>query len=138
MTDIFIQAHGIKRNYLSTRNANSGWEGGCCKDCGKKADDTQGKFDYADALFNWFKSGTKISCETWFDFVQYLVPLYHKKTTPSMLRIVKKVLEKLSTFEEEYRSKWEGLTDIQIRNYHVKSPSLPTCSVNEWSKLDIV
>ena len=77
-----------------------------------------------------------MSCEAWFDIVQFLVPRYDTKTRPSRLSSVKKVLEKLSNFEEEYGRKWEDLMEIQLRNLNAKPPALPTCSVNELSKLD--
>ncbi len=77
-----------------------------------------------------------MSCEAWFDIVHFGVPFYENKTKPSKLNSVKKVLEKLATFEEECGTKWEDLMEIQLRNFNAKPPALPTCSAIELSNLD--
>ncbi len=88
MNDIVIPGHGIKGNYPSANNANSGCKGGCCKGCCKKADDIGVKFEEADASFKLFKSGAKMLHEAWFDIVNFLVTLYNNFFKPSKLNSV--------------------------------------------------
>ncbi len=77
-----------------------------------------------------------MSNESWCDIVQYLIPHYNKKTTPSKISRMNKGLEKLPTFEEEYSSQCEDLMAIQFRNFNAKPPALSTCSATELSNLD--
>ncbi len=99
----------------------------------KKANDLRVKVEKADASFQLFKSGKKMSLEAWRDIVRFLVPLYDKKTAPSKLGSIVKMKDKLDSFEADFGSSWNELMEIQLKQFQSKPLSEPNAQVAESS-----
>ncbi len=106
----------------------------------KKAHEMKLKVEKAGKSFCLFKSGAKMLLEAWQDIIWFLLSLYDTNTALSKLNTIKKVTEKLQTFETAYGSKWDELMEMQLQKVQSKllantESSYPTQDL--WSQLHL-